>query len=214
MENGNTNGLLKWFVDYKDFIIVILGTLIAAAVFAFNIIFGSKKTKMASQSDSKNSKSSSPQNKSSNQTDSYSALDDQVSHVDEKLKLNTHVLFIDDEKFPVINILKNAGWVNTSRLRSVKSVNDAAIKNAQILFVDINGVAKELFPADHGLGLVVALKKTYGKTKKVIIYSAETSGNRFHQAFRMCDDQLNKNADSYEFQTTAERLAIQLRNGE
>jgi hypothetical protein len=124
------------------------------------------------------------------------------------------VLFIDDEKFPVVNIMKNAGWVNTSRLRSVKSVNDAAIKNAHIIFVDINGVAKDLFPTDHGLGLVVALKKTYGKTKKVVIYSAETSGNRFHEAFRLRDDQLDKNADSYEFQSTAERLVIQLRNGE
>lgn len=214
MATVNENSFLKWFIDYKDFLIVILGTLIAATVFAYNLLFGSKKKKTEAQADDKNSKSSATKNNASTPPDNSSALDDQLNQVDDKLKLNTHVLFIDDEKFPVVNILKNAGWVNTSRLRSVKSVYDVPIKNAQILFVDINGVAKELFPSDHGLGLVVALKKTYGKTKKVVIYSAETSGNRFHQAFRVCDDQLEKNADSYEFQTTAERLAIQLRNGE
>lgn len=124
----------------------------------------------------------------------------------EDLKVQTHILFIDDEKFKVVDILKQQGWINTNRVRDVKSLDEQAVHNAHIIFVDIVGVGKTLFPSDQGLGLSLALKQKHPK-KKIVIYSGETDGNRFHEALRRADDKLAKDADPYEFQVVTERLA-------
>lgn len=61
--------------------------------------------------------------------------------------------------------------------------------------------------SDEGLGLALAIKKKY-PSKKVIIYSAETNGDRFHEALRKADSFLAKNADPYEFQRIVEEFTI------
>ena len=63
--------------------------------------------------------------------------------------------------------------------------------------MDINGVGLNLFE-DQGLGLASALKKKY-PNKKVIIYSSETTGDRFHRALREVDGCLYKDAEPYQF---------------
>lgn len=68
---------------------------------------------------------------------------------------------------------------------------------SDIFFVDIQGVGKKLDFQDEGLGLANALKN-----KKVVIYSAENRGDRFHEA----DDSLPKNAEPFQFQQTIENL--------
>ena len=60
---------------------------------------------------------------------------------------------------------------------------------------------------DEGLGLALAIKQKYPK-KKVVIYSAETQGDRFHKALREADSFLAKNADPYEFQRLVEEFTI------
>lgn len=132
----------------------------------------------------------------------------QVSVFDiDKIKPFVKILFIDDDtKFKVINILKNAGWANTKIIKDVISLDDFDIKEANILFVDIKGVGKKLNCKDEGLGLALYLKKKY-PLKKVIIYSAETKGERFHEALKLADDSLAKNADPYEFQLIVEKFA-------
>jgi DNA-binding NarL/FixJ family response regulator len=62
---------------------------------------------------------------------------------------------------------------------------------------------------DDGLGLAASIKKKYPK-KKVIIYSADSEGSRFHEAFRLADDQLSKNAVPYEFESVIETMTSQL----
>ncbi|WP_339841810.1 hypothetical protein, partial [uncultured Alcanivorax sp.] len=57
------------------------------------------------------------------------------------------------------------------------------------------------------LGLALAIKEKY-KEKKVIIYSAETEGDRFHEALRKADSFLAKNADPYQFQRLVEEFTI------
>jgi hypothetical protein len=42
----------------------------------------------------------------------------------------------------------------------------------------------------------------------VIIYSAETEGDRFHEALRKADSFLAKNADPYQFQRLVEEFTI------
>jgi len=55
------------------------------------------------------------------------------------------------------------------------------------------------------LGLALSLKKKY-PGKKLVIYSSETKGERFHEALRMADSFLPKNAEPYEFLQLVEQF--------
>ena len=116
------------------------------------------------------------------------------------------IIFVDDRKFSVVDILGKAGWVNTKRVKDVYSLDDNDIKEAHILFVDIQGVGKALQFKDEGLGLITALKNKY-PNKKIVVYSAESDGDRFHKGLSKADARLSKNADPYEFQTLVEKFA-------
>lgn len=122
------------------------------------------------------------------------------------------ILFIDDDTtFAVIKILKKAGWRNTKVIRDVTSLDSPDVQEADLFFVDIQGVGKALQFNDEGLGLAAALKKKYPE-KKVVIYSAEPFGDRFHPAFRLADDQLPKNAEPYEFQQIVDQFLLRGKN--
>lgn len=126
-------------------------------------------------------------------------------------KASTNIVFIDDDtKFKVVKILASSGWTNTSIIRDAKTLDDPTIVNADILFVDIQGVGIELGFSSEGLGLALALKEKY-PNKKIVIYSAETKGERFHDALRKADSFLAKNADPYEFQKLVEELSLDIR---
>jgi DNA-binding NarL/FixJ family response regulator len=128
----------------------------------------------------------------------------------EDIKRHVRVLFVDDDtKFKVIKILQKAGWVNSKSIKDVNSLDDVIIVNSDILFIDIQGVGLELGFKDEGLGLALALKKKYPE-KKIIIYSAETKGERFHEALRKADNFLPKNAEPYEFQQIVEDYALEI----
>lgn len=125
----------------------------------------------------------------------------------ETKKNTTKILFIDDEvKFKVVKILQNAGWLHTKLIKDAKSLDQPEIYESQIIFVDVQGVGVELNFKEEGLGLASALKKKY-PNKKIIIYSAEQKGDRFHQALREVDDFLPKDADPYQFQSIVESFA-------
>jgi len=123
---------------------------------------------------------------------------DKISN-DEKQKALTRILFIDDKHtdFKIVSILKKSGWVNTKSVKDVTDLDDSKVLEADIIFVDINGVGLSMFQ-DQGLGLASALKKKY-KNKKIVIYSAESTGDRFHKALREVDSCLSKNAEPYQF---------------
>mgnify|MGYP001987829082 CR=1 FL=1 len=118
------------------------------------------------------------------------------------------ILFIDDKSFPVIDILKTAGWCNTTRIKDVDSLEQMEVKEAHILIVDIQGVGKKLKFKDEGLGLILALKEKY-PNKKVIVYSAEDQGKiqAFHPGIDAADKRLSKQADPYQFQIVVEGYA-------
>ena len=113
-------------------------------------------------------------------------------------KEGIQILFIDDEKFKTVDNLKSAGYVNTKTIKDVTNLDCPDVKNADVIFVDINGVGERLFPIDKGLGLAEALKKRYPK-KYVVIYSAQEHGDRFHKALKIVDSTHSKNAEPYEF---------------
>ena len=123
-----------------------------------------------------------------------------------ELKKKTKILFIDDDnKFKVVNILKNSGWVNTKIIKDINNIDSDEVRTTDIFFVDIQGVGKKLEFQDEGLGLANALKNKY-PNKKVVIYSAENRGDRFHEALKKVDDSLPKNAEPFQFQQTIENL--------
>lgn len=128
----------------------------------------------------------------------------------DRRKSLTKILFIDDDtKFKVVNILQKAGWINTTLIKDIHNVDDQKIKESDIFFVDIQGVGKELSCKDEGLGLALILRKKY-KNKKIVIYSAETKGDRFHEALTKADSLLAKNAEPYEFQELVEQYSLEL----
>jgi len=124
----------------------------------------------------------------------------------DEIKQIANILFIDDHKFQVVNILKNAGWNNTRQIKDIESLDQNELLNAHILFVDIQGVGKKLKFQDEGLGLISALRDKY-PTKKIIVYSAIHEGDRFHEGLSKADARLRKNADPYEFQSLVEEFS-------
>ena len=107
------------------------------------------------------------------------------------------ILFIDDQKFDYVKILKGAGYANTKRISDIKSIDCIEVYQSDIIFVDINGVGKVLFPNEQGFGVAKAIKNKYGEDKCVIIYSA--SHQPLNKEFLIFDGVLNKNAEPYEF---------------
>lgn len=124
----------------------------------------------------------------------------------DELRQRTNILFIDDKEFPVVDILKNNGWLNTSRVEDVRNLFDVSIKNAHIIFVDINGVGKEMAFADEGLGLVRAIKERHPE-KYVVVYSAEPAGDRFNEGLAAADSRLRKNAEPIQFLSVVEKYS-------
>jgi uncharacterized iron-regulated protein len=59
--------------------------------------------------------------------------------------------------------------------------------------------------SDEGLGLALAIKRRY-PTKRVVIYSAEENGARFHEALQEADYSLPKTAEPIRFEDTIVRV--------
>jgi PleD family two-component response regulator len=146
-----------------------------------------------------NSFASSETKKESNSTNS--------SPNEDRLKSIIKILFVDDNhtEYKMVSILKRAGWINTKAIKDITDLDNNIVVESDIIFVDINGVGITMFE-DQGLGLATALKNKYPK-KKIVIYSAETLGNRFHKALRQVDDCLSKNAEPYQFIDLVENLS-------
>lgn len=122
------------------------------------------------------------------------------------------ILFIDDDKnFNIVKILKDSGWKNTKTIIDIKTLDNQNIKNAEIIFVDINGVGKLLCLPNEGLDLALMIKQKYND-KKVIIYSANTMNNIFHEAWNLADSRLAKNALPYQFQNLVEKYSLEFYN--
>lgn len=129
----------------------------------------------------------------------------------DEIKNICKILFIDDRSFPIIEMLEKNGWRNIQKVNDITGTDQQEVREAHILFIDIQGVGKKMKLSDEGLGLTVAIKKKY-PNKKVIVYSAEDQGQvkAFHEGFELADSQLSKNASSYEFQFRLEKFAKEI----
>jgi len=188
--------MLQWIIDNKEWLFGGIG------VFAISVILKMGRNKKGNNS-ATNTVNNNININTADPSDTVSSGTDDLA----ELKSKTHLLFIDDDgRFQVVNILKKSGWVQTIRIADVVSLDSSEVTSSHILFVDIQGVGKRLKFHDEGLGLAEAIKNKYPE-KKVVIYSAQDEGKRFHSALRKADDVLSKNADPYEFQQLTEKLA-------
>ena len=127
----------------------------------------------------------------------------------ELLKSKVRILFIDDDtKFNIVKILKDSKWKHTKSVVDIKSLDIPIVKDADIFFVDVNGVGKLLNCEHEGLDLALMLKQKY-PNKKIVIYSANKNNN-FHPAWDQCDFKLEKNALAYQFQSLVEQYSLEL----
>lgn len=121
------------------------------------------------------------------------------------LKVTCQILFIDDEPLKLlISTLKKSGWKNIKRIDDTANLDLAEIRNADIIFVDIKGVGKELMFKNQGVGLAAELKKRYPK-KGVVIYSATPEHNLFDPDIDKVDGRLLKNAEPIQFSDMIEQ---------
>jgi hypothetical protein len=202
--------MIDWINQNKEIFFSGLGATLVA--FFLTKIFSEKKSNEAAHRNK--------QNITINNTNSTSGINNSQPKELEILqttatcstlaerKSKTKILFIDDDtKFKVVKILSNSGWINTSIIKDAKTLDEPNIVDAHILFVDVQGVGVAMGFDSEGLGLGLALKEKYPE-KKIVIYSAESKGDRFHEALRKADSFLPKNADPYEFQKLVEELSI------
>ncbi|MEK9160916.1 MAG: hypothetical protein AAB440_02695 [Patescibacteria group bacterium] len=82
------------------------------------------------------------------------------------------ILFIDDKECQIVTNLRR----NNFEVRKIDDVTSPALDTdvqwANTIFVDYKDVGKKLFGKKEGLGLITELKRTYGETKRYVIYSS------------------------------------------
>lgn len=207
---------MDWIISNKDWLFSGLGVSIAFTLITW--VFNKKnRTDNLSSPETGTSITINNQNNSTIDTSPKSPSEHPsqvstrgagVANTLEAFKNSTHILFIDDDiRFKVVKILTKSGWVHTKLVKDAETLDDNEIRQADILFIDVQGVGLALGFNDEGLGLALAIKDKY-PLKKVVIYSAETKGDRFHAALRKADSFLPKNADPYEFQKIVEDFTI------
>ena len=125
------------------------------------------------------------------------------------IKDDVKILFVDDDTtFKIIDILKDSGWKNTTIVNDIKDIDSLDVKNTDIFFIDIKGVALWLSEKHQGLALAEKIKDKYFE-KKVVIYSSDPKGDRSHPALQKVDWFLYKYAEPADFFNVIERFTHQ-----
>lgn len=192
---------MEWIVDNKDWLFSGIGIIILGWI---GKLIYKNVTENQSSEDNQHETQSLAQNQivNINIPSGYNEINS-VKNDNSLSKDTLNILFIDDEKFDHVGVLKNAGWVNTKSIKDVKRLDCTDIQRAHVIFVDINGVGCSLFPKEQGVGVAAQIKKLY-PNKYVVIYSAQPQ--ELHTAFSQVDAVLPKNADPYEYINILENL--------
>lgn len=128
----------------------------------------------------------------------------------DQIKCELKVIFVDDKKFNVVDLLRKSGWKQVSYKRDILDLDAIEVREAHVFFLDINGVGVAMGFHNQGMGLCGALKRKYGEKKRVVLYSGETSGDIFDNDARMADDTLKKDSDLYQFTALMEQYGKEL----
>jgi hypothetical protein len=198
---------MSWIADNKEWLFSGAGIIIVGYVFSF---FFKDNTPDDSDKNTAVNTNTIKINVGENNHNAREKAASDTSHKKslDEYKNETRILFVDDDaRFKVAKILTQSGWVHTKLIKDCKTLDEHDIVEANLLFIDVQGVGVAMGFNDEGLGLALAIKDKYPE-KKVIIYSAETKGDRFHEALRKADSFLRKNADPYEFQRIVEEFTV------
>ena len=120
------------------------------------------------------------------------------------------VLVIDDKhrSFPIRKILSDHNkypWIDYNSIPDLKSIDDPILENADLVFVDINGVGRILTPITQGLGLAEEILNTYPK-KTVVVYSSDIKQDMTHPVLTRVAGRLYKEDEPRNFIKYAEDL--------
>ncbi len=116
-------------------------------------------------------------------------------------KDNVNILFIDDTEMPVVESLRKTGY-KVKKVRDIKDIDDANVKNSQIIFTDFDGVGRIISPRHQGAGLVKELKVKYGRSKYVVLYTAQLTmpaDTTMNELFNVADARMRKDSDVTDF---------------
>ena len=215
---GLIGGLIWGYYSQWDFEPIILAIISFLEIVAYLTVPKEKQNSLRTTNKS--------ESKNKNKQEVKVTLNNFTSESDQKLQKTKNdrnaiidskkdkigILFIDDDKnFNVVKILKDSDWKKTKSITDIKSLDISQVKNAEIIFLDINGVGKILNLEYEGLDLALMLKQKYPE-KKIIIYSANKTSNSFHEAWDVADGRLEKNALPYQFQNMVENFSLEYYN--
>jgi len=102
-------------------------------------------------------------------------------------KSSIRILFIDDNKFPIIENLKNAGYT-VQWIKDIKHIEEVKVTDSHILFVDYKGVGKNLSQNKEGVGICKMLKDKYKKSKYVVLCTGESIPNELLKEIKSISD--------------------------
>jgi CheY-like chemotaxis protein len=97
---------------------------------------------------------------------------------------NAKIVFIDDQKTaisPFMSHLNDEGFSNVTFLKSVRSFNEVVQLGADLVFLDITGVATTLDEEDEGLSVLGYLKKHRPWTRVVVLSGSDFPASKARQ---------------------------------
>ena len=133
----------------------------------------------------------------------------------EVIDYNAYILFIDDEPnseddMKRIKSLTSYGYTNVHLIND-GTVTSPEVVRAQFVFVDITGVGKAAGCAE-GTELAVQIKKRYGASKIVAIYSSTETHNIQVKGLQSLDYIFGKNDDTQVYLDFIEQYAKRNKN--
>lgn len=119
---------------------------------------------------------------------------DKIKSVSIRDKKNIRIVIIDDEGFDD-EVLKNLGYLDIDVKLKYEKLSDYEIYD--IVFCDINGIAKEVDQTYQGAALAKLIKKTY-PSKTVIIFSSKEQSLDLYKFKNDVDEIIPKNIKNSE----------------
>lgn len=119
---------------------------------------------------------------------------DKIKSVTIRDKKNIRIVIIDDEGFDD-EILKSLGYLDIEIKEQYGKLSD--YEKYDIVFCDINGIARDIDPVYQGAALAKLIKKTY-PSKIVIIFSSKDQSLDFYRFSPDVDDIIPKNLKNAE----------------
>jgi len=123
-------------------------------------------------------------------------------------KKQNRILFLDDEGYDTES-LENLGYLDIDKKDKYSKMAD--FENYDIIFCDINGIAKELDEVYQGAALAKLIKETY-PLKIVVIFSAKNQTFEFNKYNDYVDDIIYKNISPSEMAEKINKYIKELTN--